>query len=365
MIEYENLGRLNAPFFMEYESAFKQVLESGWYVLGKSVAQFESEFAKYLNADYCTGVANGLDALVLALQALDLQVGDEVIVPANTYIATIIAIVRLGLKPILVEPCLHSYNIDPGKIQASITKRTRAILVVHLYGKSCDMDPILDICAKHELRLIEDCAQSHGSTYKGKMTGTFGDFGCFSFYPTKNLGALGDAGAVISANSALDSTIKKLRNYGSVKKYHNELVGYNSRLDEIQAAFLSIKLKSLEKINTHKRALADIYFTHLDDAFIKPLRNENFGDVFHIFNIRHPHRDKLKSYLLEHGVGTEIHYPIPPVEQTAMKGIISGHFPISEQIHKTTLSLPISFFHTKEDILLVCKTANRFITEHG
>ncbi|MDP4572611.1 DegT/DnrJ/EryC1/StrS family aminotransferase [Pseudomonas sp. LPH60] len=365
MIEYENLGRLNASFFTEYESAFKQVLESGWYVLGKNVAQFESAFAEYLSADYCTGVANGLDALVLALQALDLQAGDEVIVPANTYIATIIAIVRLGLKPILVEPCLYSYNIDPGKIEAHITQRTRAILVVHLYGKSCDMDPILDICKKHELRLIEDCAQSHGSTYKGKITGTFGDFGCFSFYPTKNLGALGDAGAVISANEALDSVIKKLRNYGSVKKYHNELVGYNSRLDELQAAFLNIKLKSLEKINKHKQALAETYFTHLDKEFIKPLRNEDFGDVFHIFNIRHPHRDKLKNYLLEHGVGTEIHYPIPPIDQVAMKGIISGSFPISEQIHKTTLSLPISFFHTKEDILFVCKTANSFIAEHG
>ncbi|NBF03294.1 aminotransferase class I/II-fold pyridoxal phosphate-dependent enzyme [Pseudomonas sp. Fl5BN2] len=364
MIEYENLGRLNTPFFKEFEVAFKQVLESGWYVLGKNVAKFESSFAKYLQADYCTGVANGLDALVLALDALRLNVGDEVIVPANTYIASILAIVRLGLKPVLVEPCIRSYNIDPDKIAASITPRTKAILVVHLYGKSCDMDPILDICSKHDLRLVEDCAQSHGATYKGKMTGTFGDFGCFSFYPTKNLGALGDAGAVISSNQALDNTIRKLRNYGSVQKYHNELAGYNSRLDEVQAAFLNIKLQSLDAINTHKKALAQIYFSLLDDAFIKPIRSAGYEDVFHIFNIRHAQRDQLKAYLFENGVGTEIHYPIPPVDQVAMKGIIHGNFPISEEIHKTTLSLPISFFHTVEDIRFVCEVANRFVAEN-
>lgn len=364
MIEYENLGRLNAPFFKEFEEAFKKVLESGWYVLGKNVAEFESSFAQYLQADYCTGVANGLDALVLALDALNLSTGDEVIVPANTYIATILAIVRLGLKPVLVEPCLETYNIDPEKITASITSRTKAILVVHLYGKSCDMDPILDICLKHDLRLIEDCAQSHGATYKGKMTGTFGDFGCFSFYPTKNLGALGDAGAVISANQTLDNTIRKLRNYGSTQKYHNELAGYNSRLDEVQAAFLNIKLQSLDKINAHKKELAEIYFSNLSDSFIKPIRSAEYKDTFHIFNIRHPQRDQLKSYLFENGIGTEIHYPIPPVDQVAMAGVIHGQFPISKEIHKTTLSLPISFFHTAEDIHLVCDVANRFIATH-
>jgi dTDP-4-amino-4,6-dideoxygalactose transaminase len=353
MIEYENLGKLNAPFFKEYEKRFKKVLESGWYILGQNVESFEQEFAEYLGAHYVVGVANGLDALTIALKACEFEVGSEIIVPSNTYIATILAIVHAGLTPVLVEPDIQTYNIDPNLIKNAITSKTKAILVVHLYGKSCDMDPITALCQAYDLKLIEDCAQSHGATYKNQKTGTFGDYGCFSFYPTKNLGALGDGEASFQK-------IKALRNYGSHIKYYNEFVGYNSRLDEMQAAFLSIKLKKLDAITLHKKNLADLYFENIDDRFIKPIRQNDYSDVFHIFNIRHEQRDTLKNYLLEKGIKTEIHYPVPPNKQKAMNGILEGTYPISEKIHETTLSLPISYFHTHNDVEYICKALNNF-----
>ncbi|MFB6457665.1 DegT/DnrJ/EryC1/StrS family aminotransferase [Chitinophaga sp. Hz27] len=360
MIEYENLGKLNQPFFESYTSRFKDVLHSGWYILGNSVSTFEKEYAGFTNSRHCIGVASGLDALSLALRSLDLNEGEEVIVPSNTYIATILSIVQNQLKPVLVEPDINTYNIDPLKIEEKITPATRAIMVVHLYGKCCDMDAILAIAKKYELHVIEDCAQAQGATFKSTMAGNFGAFGAHSFYPTKNLGALGDAGAVTTNNDAHAEKLKALRNYGSKVKYVNDYVGFNSRLDELQAAFLSVKLASLNSINVHKRELADLYLKHLNNDFIKPVVHPDYFDVYHIFNIRHPRRDELRNYLLENGVKTEIHYPISPNKQLAMKGIIEGEFPISEEIHATTLSLPISYFHTKEDVMKVIETANNF-----
>ena len=361
MIEYENLGLLNRPFFEEYKNSFAKILESGWYILGKNVETFENEFKRYNESSYCIGVASGLDALILALKAFNFEAQSEVIVPSNTYIATILSILHNNLTPVLVEPDINTYNIDPLKIEEKITQKTKAIIVVHLYGKSCDMDPIMELAKKYDLRVIEDCAQSHGAMYKGKKTGTFGDFGAFSFYPTKNLGALGDAGAITTNNAALHGTIKKLRNYGSDMKYHNEMVGYNSRLDEIQAGFLLVKLKKLDEINSHKRKLAKLYLDNLKEDFIMPAVHADFFDVYHIFNIRHSKRDELKDYLLKHDIKTEIHYPISPHKQKALQDIIGYQsLPISEEIHNTTLSLPISYFHTDSDVLKIVEILNRF-----
>ncbi|MDD3342474.1 MAG: DegT/DnrJ/EryC1/StrS family aminotransferase [Sulfurospirillaceae bacterium] len=359
MIEYENLHKVNQKLFNVYKLSFDAFLESGWYVLGDNVKNFEQEFAHYCNAKHCIGVASGLDALILAISAFDFPKESEILVPSNTYIATILAIIRNGFKPILVEPDKATYTIDPSRIEEKITSKTKAILVVHLYGKMCDMDPILKLAHHYNLQIIEDAAQAHGAMYKNQKAGTFG-VGCFSFYPTKNLGALGDAGAIVTSDEHLAQTFKSLRNYGSNVKYYNDKVGYNSRLDEIQAGFLSLKLEILDEINTHKRALAKIYFENLDSRFIMPIVDEHHYDVYHIFNIRYHKRDVLRAYLLAQGVKTEIHYPVAPHHQEAMKGILGGSYPISEEIHRTTLSLPISYSHTKEEVLRVCEIMNAF-----
>jgi len=361
MIEYENIDRLNQPFNEAFELAFKEVIDSGWYILGNKVKQFENEFAAYCQTKHCIGVANGLDAIILALRSYDFQPGDEVIVPSNTYIATILAIVHNGLKPILVEPDLNTYNIDPIKIEEKITPRTKAILVVHLYGKLCEMPEIMSIAQRHNLKVVEDCAQSHGAHHKGKKAGNWGHFGAFSFYPTKNLGAIGDGGAVTTNDPELALKISTLRNYGSQKKYYNEVVGYNSRLDEIQAAFLSIKLQALDQINNHKRKLADIYLNTLNEDFVLPVVHPDYFDVYHIFNVRHPKRDELRQHLLDNNIKTEIHYPVAPVDQQAMQGILDGQeTPIAQLIHATTLSLPISFYHTEADVVRVVEVMNNF-----
>ncbi len=361
MIDYENLRDSNELFFDEFIHNFGNVLNSGWFILGSFVKKFEENFAAFNNSKYCLGVASGLDALTLSLKSFNLEKNAEVIVPSNTYIATILSVLHCGLRPVLVEPDIKTYNIDPKKIEAKITQETKAIIVVHLYGKSCDMDPIVEICKKHNLKLIEDCAQSHGAKYKGRNTGTFGDFGAFSFYPTKNLGALGDGGGVITNDKILADSISKLRNYGSDKKYYNDVIGFNSRLDEMQAAFLSVKLKKLNVITTHKRSLAELYHNNLREDFIKPVVDENYFDVYHIYNIRHPRRDALKEYLLNNGIKTEIHYPVPPNKQKAMQGIIEDRpYPISEKIHETTLSLPCSFGHSKNQIEKVIEVMNNF-----
>ena len=360
MIDYENLRTANEPFYDEYRRVFDGVLDSGWFILGKSVQNFEKEFASYLGSSHCIGVANGLDALILCLRALNFPAGSEVIVPSNTYIATILSIMQCGLTPVLVEPEIATYNIDPARIDAAVTSRTKAIMVVHLYGKACAMDPIMATAQKHHLAVIEDCAQSHGANYKGKMTGTFG-YGAFSFYPTKNLGCLGDGGAVTTDDDAFARSIAMLRNYGSEKKYYNEVVGYNSRLDEVQAAFLSVKLRRLGEITEHKRALAAMYQSGLKNDFVKPDVHPDHYDVFHIYNIRHPKRDAVREHLLKNGIKTEVHYPVPPHQQTALRGLFpDAHFPISEEIHATTLSLPISFCHTRQDVEQVIDVLNAF-----
>lgn len=360
MIEYENLRKLNAPFFDDFRYSFEEILNNGWYILGEKVERFEREFAAYLNVNHCIGVASGLDALLLALNALNLKAGSEVIVASNTYIATIVAIIQAGLKPVLVEPDIKTYNIDPNKIEKHISAKTSAIMIVHLYGKSCEMDAIVEICNRRKLQLIEDCAQAHGARYKGKMVGTFGQFGCFSFYPTKNLGALGDAGGLVTNDAYLDKCVRQLRNYGSKKKYYNEVVGFNSRLDEVQAGFLSAKLKALDVINAHKRQLALVYFEHLPPFVVVPTLSRECFDVYHIFNIRSRCRDALKQFLFNKGIQTEIHYPVPPHKQKAMTKYIQGEYLISDEIHNTTLSLPISYFHTEKDIKMVCDAIREF-----
>lgn len=360
MIEYENYRKINEQLFDQYKDSFDKFIKSGWYILGKQVSGFEKEFANFCNANYCIGVASGLDALILAIDAFKFPKDSEIIVPSNTYIATIMAIVRNGFKPVLVEPDIASYNIDVLKIEDKITNNTRAILVVHLYGKACEMDKITDIATKNNLQIIEDCAQAHGAKFKGQKVGSFG-IGCFSFYPTKNLGALGDGGAITCNNEVFRDKIKSLRRYGSRKKYYNDDLGYNSRLDEIQAGFLSIKLKILDDITNHKRKLANIYLENLDDTFIRPITDNDYFDVYHIFNIRSKNRDKLKTHLLKNDIETGIHYPLPPHKQKSMFGLIDGDYPLSEEIHNTTLSLPISFYHSENDILRVCEIANKWL----
>ncbi len=361
MIEYENLQKVNEPFFADYKKAFTDVIRGGWYILGKSVEKFEQEFADYCGVRQCIGVASGLDALAISLKIFRFKPDSEVIVPSNTYIATIFSIVHCGLKPVLVEPDIKTYNIDPAKIEDAVTSKTAAIIPVHLYGKMCPMDPIMEIANRHGLKVIEDCAQAHGSEYKSKKAGTFGHCNAFSFYPTKNLGALGDAGAVVTNDHDLAEQIKMYRNYGSKTKYYNEVIGYNSRLDELQAAFLSIKLKKLDNINNHKRKHATIYLEKIKGDFVKPVVQKDYYDTYHIFNIRHSQRDKLKKYLLDNGVKSEVHYPIAPHRQRALQDLLGDNsYPISEEIHASTLSLPISYGHSEEDIDEVVKTINGF-----
>lgn len=361
MIEYENLRKVNEPFAAEYEKEFRAVLDSGWFILGNKVRQFESEFAAYCETKHCVGVATGLDALMLALRSFGFKPGDEVLVPSNTYIATVLAILHNGLVPVPVEPDGATYNIDPKKIEERITPGTRAILPVHLYGKMCDMKAITAIAVKHNLKVVEDCAQAHGAHVDGKKAGSWGDFGAFSFYPTKNLGALADAGALTCNSVSGAEAITMMRNYGSKVKYYNEVVGFNSRLDEVQAAFLSVKLKALDKINAHKRSLAELYNAYLKSDFIQPVVQDGYFDVYHIYAVRHEKRDALKEYLLKNEIKTDVHYPVAPHRQVAMKGIWDKYsLPVSEEIHRTELSLPVSTCHSKQDIERVIEIMNRF-----
>lgn len=361
MIEYENLYLANKPFLEEYRKRFEEVFHAGWFILGKSVEEFEKQFAAYCGSGYCTGVGNGSDALTLALKSLDFPAGSEVIVPANTYIATILSVVNAQLKPVLVEPDVNTCNIDPVLIEAAITKKTVAMVAVHLYGKCCAMDEINAVASKHHLKVIEDCAQSHGATYKKRKSGSLGHLGAFSFYPTKNLGALGDGGAVTTNDERMNRQIRLLRNYGSETKHINEVIGVNSRLDELQAAFLTVKLHSLDKINAHKRKLASIYHAGLREDFIRPVLHSDYEDAHHIYTVRHPKRDQLREYLLKNGIKTEIHYPVSPHQQKALAGLFAGQsFPLTERIHATTLSLPISTMHTEGDVEKVVEVMNRF-----
>lgn len=360
-VPYENLAKSNSLFMAEIKQAVNSVIDSGWYVLGREVEKFESAFAAYIGMEHAIGVASGLDALVLSLVALDLPKGSEVIIPANAYVASILAVLKADLIPVLVEPDVQTCNINPDLITAQITKNTKAIMPVHLNGLASDMTAIQAIANQYSLYILEDCAQVHGATYSSKKCGTFSIASSFSFYPTKNLGAMGDAGAILTNNAELAQKLRATRNYGSHKKYYNEYIGVNSRLDEMQAAILSVKLKYLDKINQHKINLANIYNNLLTDKIIKPVEPENCQHVYHIYNIRTDARDDLKKYLAENGIGTDIHYPVPPHQQKALAHLFEGNnYPISEKMHQTTLSLPISYFHTETDIQYVCETLNRY-----
>jgi len=361
MIEYESLNKVNHFLHQKYIEKLEEVLNSGWYILGDNVKNFEKNFSLYNNIKYTIGVGSGLDALVLALKVSDFSPGSEVIVPSNTYIASIMSIIHNQLTPVLVEPNIQTYNIDPEKIEEHITKKTRAILVVHLYGQPCDMSPIVEIANKYNLLIIEDCAQASGSEYHGQKVGSFG-VGAFSFYPTKNLGAIGDGGAITTNSPEVKEKLNMLRNYGSLKKYVFDHVGVNSRLDEIQAGFLDVKLEYLDKIVAHKRALASIYLEKLNDRYTLPVEIDGYKNSYHIFPIRYKNRDQLRDYLLGNGVKTEVHYPIAPHKQNALKGLFDKEYPISQIIHNTVLSLPISFSNTISEIENVVEILNRY---HG
>jgi len=328
----------------EIDAAIARVLDSGWYILGPEVEAFEAEYAAYCEAEHAIGVANGLDALNLALLAMGVGPGDEVIVPSNTYIATWLAVSQCGATPVPIEPDIHTYNIDPSLIEAAITPRTKVILPVHLYGQPADMDPILAIARKHGLRVLEDAAQAHGARYKGKRIGGHGDAVAWSFYPGKNLGALGDGGAVTTNDPKIADSIRVLRNYGSRVKYVNEVKGFNSRLDPIQAAVLRVKLRYLDEWNTRRREIARRYLeVFAASSLVLPMVPNWAEPVWHLFVVQHPERDEMVKRLNEAGVGTLIHYPIPPHLQQAYTstGYKIGDFPITEAISRKALSLPI------------------------
>lgn len=347
----------------QLRTAFDRVLENSWYIDGKEDKAFEDAFAIYCDTKYCVGCGNGLDALMLALKALDIHEGDEVIVPSNTFIATALAVTYTGATPVFVEPDIRTYNIDPAKIEEKITRKTKAIMPVHLYGLPCDMDPIMDIAKKYGLYVIEDCAQAHGATYKGKVIGSFGDAAGFSFYPGKNLGALGDAGATVTNNEALAKKVRALGSYGSDYKYHHIYKGNNSRLDELQAAFLAAKLPLMDKVNENRRAIAKRYMEGITNPLIiLPYVPEYAVPVWHLFAVRTENRDALAQHLADNGIGTNKHYPIPMHLQDCYKdlNIPKGSLPIAEEISATELSLPMFYGMTEEQIDYVIDTVNCF-----
>jgi len=366
MIKFLDLKKVNEPYETGFQEKLKLVLENGWYILGKEVESFEANFANYCGAEHCIGVGNGLDALVLIfkgyIQLQKLQKGDEVIVPANTYIASILAILQADLVPVLVEPKLETYNIDPSLIQEKITPKTKAILVVHLYGQLVEMNSIHEIAERNNLLVVEDAAQAHGAVNRLQI----GDSSqrsavAYSFYPGKNLGCLGDGGAVITNDSDLAKVILALRNYGSEVKYQNEFVGVNSRLDELQAAFLNVKLLNLYSDNEYRRTIAKRYLSEIrNDKIILPTWNYSENHVFHLFVIRTENRDELQSFLLKNGVQTMIHYPIPPHQQKALSKWNNLSFPITEKIHQEVLSLPISPVMTDDEVSYVIEILNKY-----
>lgn len=347
----------------ELRFAFNRVYEKSWYIGGKEDEEFEWAFAEYCNVKYCVGTGNGLDALMLPLKALGIGPGDEVILPANTFIATALAVTYVGAIPILVDPNIYSFNIDIKKIEEKITRRTKAIIPVHLYGQPCDMDPIMDLAHKYQLYVIEDCAQAHGATYKGKKVGSFGDAAGFSFYPGKNLGALGDGGATITNNKELANRIRALGNYGSDYKYHHIYAGHNSRLDEMQAAFLNAKLPHLNRMNVERRRIAKMYLDGIHNPKVElPYVPEYAVPVWHIFGIRCERRDELEIYLNEAGIQTNKHYPIPIHKQECYKSLAiqQGAFPVAESISATELSIPIYYGMKDEEIQYVISQINSF-----
>lgn len=343
--------------------AFDRIFTRSWYIEGVEDEAFERTFAEYCGTKYCVGVGNGLDALMLALKALGIGEGDEVIVPSNTYIATALAVTYVGASPVFIEPDIRTFNINPELIEAAVTDMTKVIMPVHLYGQACDMDPIIEIAHRYNLFVVEDCAQAHGAAYKGKKVGTFGDAAGFSFYPGKNLGALGDAGAAVTNDKELADKIRALGNYGSDCKYHHIYKGNNSRLDELQAAFLSAKLPHLERMNEERRRIAQMYTEGIrNPKVITPYVIPNCVPVWHIYGIRCKDRDALEKHLNEKGIGTNKHYPIPIHLQECYKDlkIQKGALPVAEKISDTELSLPMFYGMTDEEIKYVIKAINEF-----
>lgn len=365
MIPFFNLKNLNISHRKELLNAVQKVVDSGWYILGKHLENFEKEFAKYCRVKEAIGVGNGLDALTLIFRAYKelgiMREGDEIIVPANTYIASILAITENRLKPVLVEPDINTYNIDGNLLEKHITQKTKAILIVHLYGQVAYSDKIKKTASKYKLKIVEDCAQAHGAEYKGRKVGSLGDAAGFSFYPSKPLGALGDAGAISTNDKKLAEIIHALRNYGSHKKYFNDYMGVNSRLDELQAAILSVKLKHLDKDNDKRRKTAELYLNNIkNEKLILPKTSDDKSHVWHVFVVRTKNRDKFQRHLLNNGIETLIHYPMPPHKQKAFKEWRNKKYPITEKIHNTIISLPLYPTMTQKQIWQVIKACNAF-----
>lgn len=361
VIKFIDLQMVNNRFRDEIDERIKAVLDKGWYLLGQENVIFNKNFARFCGTEYALGVANGLDALNLIIKAYGFGVGDEIIVPANTYIASILSISQNGCTPVLVEPDIKTYNIDPEQIEAAITEKTKAIMVVHLYGQAVQMQKIWDIAQRYNIKIIEDAAQAHGAIYHGRSTGNLGDAAAFSFYPGKNLGCFGDGGAITTNDEILYKRIKALANYGSHEKYVNIYQGVNSRLDEIQAAILDVKLQYLNDDNEHRRQTANYYRQNIKNPhIILPDVAEEAGHVWHVFVIRTFERDRLQAYLKDNGVETIIHYPIPPHKQQAYKEWNNRHYPITEKIHNEVLSLPISPIIDADDIEKVVNLLNDY-----
>lgn len=363
-IPFLDFKKMNQDVKAALLPSFENFIDSGWYILGNQVKQFESDYANFNKVKYCAGLANGLDALIVSLKALNIGVGDEVIVPSNTYIASWLAVSYVGATPVPVEPNLTTYNINPDLIETAITSKTKAIMPVHLYGQCCEMDAILAIATKHNLFVVEDNAQSQGALYNNKIAGSFGHINATSFYPGKNLGAYGDAGAITTDDETLLNKVMTIRNYGSNKKYYNEIKGINSRLDELQAGFLSIKLKHLNNWLTERNAIANLYNQQLANIgdIVLPKTAIGATHVYHLFVIRTVKRNELQTYLTENGIGTLIHYPLPPHQQQAYKelGYKKGDFPLAEQIANTCLSLPLYPGLTIDEISFICNTIKLF-----
>lgn len=362
-IPFSTLKEMHREVEAEMADAFRRVYENGWFIQGRECEVFEQEFAAYCGAEYCIGCGNGLDALMLILKAYGIGAGDEVIVPSNTFIATALAVTYTGALPVFAEPELSSYNVNPAEVEAKITDKTRAIIAVHLYGQPARMEELRKIADRHELKLIEDAAQAHGALYRGTRTGSLGDAAGFSFYPGKNLGALGDGGAVVTGDRALAEKVRALGNYGSDYKYHHIYQGNNSRLDELQAAFLRVKLKHLDDWNEDRRATAHAYSAGISNPLITlPTESDEMKHVYHIYAVKTAYRDELEQYLNGLGIGTNKHYPIPMHLQGAYEtlGIPKGALPIAEDISATILSLPLSYGMTREEIDSVIEAVNRF-----
>ncbi|KVO55708.1 erythromycin biosynthesis sensory transduction protein eryC1 [Burkholderia stagnalis] len=368
MVPFLDLSAGYRELKAELDAAYRRVMDSSWYILGSEVASFESEFAGYCGAQHCIGAGNGLDALHLILRALDIGPGDEVLVPSNTFIATWLAVTHAGATPVAVEPCADTHNMDPARIAEAITERTKAIIPVHLYGQPADMDPILAVARERGLKVVEDAAQAHGAIYRGRRAGVLGCAAAFSFYPGKNLGALGDGGCIVTDDAALARKCRELGNYGASRKYHHDVVGFNSRLDELQAAFLRVKLQRCNEWNDRRRLIADRYYQRLANAsLILPHVIDDAVPVWHLFVVRVKQREAIAQALTEKGIATQIHYPIPPSRSGAYAslGLEEGRFPLAESLSREVLSLPMGPHLSLEDVDHVCDVLLEALNSHG